>query len=338
MNILELKTIARERMKGFCILCPQCNGNYCSGKVPGMGGTGDSESFKDNFRALQEVKIKMKTIHEAKDPEIKFDFFETQLQLPLMSAPITGSDINFGGYLKEDEYIKAVVEGSSLANTLAMIGDSGKKEYYEYGIESIKNNNGNGIAIIKPRENKEIIKKIRMAEEVGAKAVGIDIDGAGLLTMKLYGQPVGPKTFKELQELRKSTKLPFILKGIMTLEEAKMALEIGMDAIVVSNHGGRVLDHTPGVARVLPEIAKELKGKIMIMADGNVRTGMDMFKYIALGADMVLIGRPVIWGAVANEAEGVNNYIDYIKQDFYKTMILTGCQKVSDIGEQNLYR
>ena len=92
----------------------------------------------------------------------------------------------------------------------------------------------------------------------------------------------------------KEKKLPFILKGLMTVDEAILAAEAGVDAIVVSNHGCRVLDCTPGAADVLPQIAKAVKGKTKILADGGVRTGVDVLKLIALGADGVLIGRPFV--------------------------------------------
>ena len=155
---------------------------------------------------------------------------------------------------------------------------------------------GNGIAIIKPWENANVIEKIKLAEKAGAFAIGMDIDACGLITLALHGKPVMPKTVEEIKEIVESTKLPFILKGIMTADEAKLAVEAGVAAIVVSNHGGRVLDQTPGVADVLQEIVEEVKGKVIILADGGVRSGADILKMLALGADAVLIGRPFVGG------------------------------------------
>ncbi len=91
-----------------------------------------------------------------------------------------------------------------------------------------------------------------------------------------------------------STRLPFIIKGIMTVDDALMAVESGASAIIVSNHGGRVLDYTPGTCEVLPDIAKSVKGKITILVDGGVRTGVDVVKMLGLGADAVLMGRPLL--------------------------------------------
>ena len=134
------------------------------------------------------------------------------------------------------------------------------------------------------------------AEQASAPAVGIDIDGAGLATMAMKGQPVGPKTVGELKEIIQSTELPFILKGIMT-DEAIKAVEAGA-ADCGFQPRGRVLDCTPGVAHVLPEIVSAVKGEVVIFADGGVRSGIDILKLIALGADSVLIGRPLAIAAV----------------------------------------
>ena len=334
MNIGEIRDSARNRMKGFCNVCKECNGVYCSGKVPGMGGAGTGNSMKRNFEMLSKVKLNLKTIHNAVNPDTSVELWGMKLGLPLIGAPVTGSEINMGGYLTEEEYCKNVVKGCLMADTLAMIGDSGNPDFYLSGLDAIKDNNGKGIAIIKPRDNKKIIENIKKAEQSGALAVGIDIDGAGLVTMALLGQPVGPKSKEDLIEIVKSTTLPVILKGIMSVEEAQLAVEVGAKAIVVSNHGGRVLDDALSSVDVLPEITQAVKGKTIIMADGSVRDGKDIFKYIALGADYVLSARPLIWGAIGAGEEGVTKYINQMKNGLYQTMILTGANDIKSIDNK----
>ena len=142
---------------------------------------------------------------------------------------------------------------------------------------------------------------------------------------------------KNLRKLKNSTKLPFIVKGIMTVEDALMAVEAGVDAIVISNHGGRVLDCTPGVCEVIPSIAKAVKGKITILADGGVRTGVDVVKMIGLGADAVLIGRPFVTASFGGKTDGVKTYVENIKNELKSTMILTGCQSIRDIDSKVIY-
>ena len=333
MDMREIRATARERMKGYCRVCPVCNGVACAGEVPGMGGTLSGSSFKANVEDLGKVKVRLKTIHDAKNPDISFDFFGTKLDLPLMSAPITGTSFNMGGALLEEMYIDSVVNGSVDAGTIAMIGDSANPKNYELGLEALKKVNGKGVPIIKPKDNKVVMEAVKKAENINAVAVGMDIDGAGLITLALQGAPVGPKTVDELKEIISSTKLPFILKGIMTKEEALLAVEAGAKAIVVSNHGGRVLDSTQSTAKVLPEIAEAVKGKIMVLVDGGVRSGVDVFKMLALGADAVLIGRPIVIGAVGGYKEGVAKVINDMKYQLLQTMILTGAKDLASIDK-----
>ncbi len=336
MDLKEIKKLARERMKGYCRVCKECNGVACAGEVPGMGGTGTGESFKRNYEALRNVKVVLKTIHEAKDPDISIELFGQKLELPFITAPVTGSSINMGGFLSEAEYSDDAVLGSIDAGTIAMTGDSGNPQFYIDGLNSIVKAKGKGIAIIKPREKDKVIENIKKAEEAGAMAVGMDIDGAGLITMALHGQPVGPKTLEELKEITSSTKLPFILKGIMTVDEAKVAVEAGASGIVVSNHGGRILDHALGSADVLSQIARQVKGKITILADGNVRHGVDILKYIALGADGVLAARPIIWGSYGGRREGVKTVINNFKNELKQAMILTGCKDIKAVDDTKI--
>ncbi len=331
MNWQELKKVAREKLKPYCRVCPVCNGVVCAGEVPGMGGVGTGSSFKANIEALNEIKLNLSTIHDVKNPDTSVEIFGHTISFPVMAAPITGTTYNMGGAVTEEIYTQEVISGCLMAGTLGWTGDGADPLMYGSGIEAIKKNNGKGIPIIKPRTQDEIIKRIRLAEEANAIAVGIDIDGAGLVTMALKGQPVSPKSPEEIEELVKATNLPFILKGIMTLREAQLAYELGVKAIVVSNHGGRILDHTPGVAEVLPEITEKLKGKITIIADGGIRSGVDVLKLLALGADAVLIGRPVVIAVFGNGREGLKLYFEIIKNELKQAMLLTGVASVKNV-------
>lgn len=337
MNLQEIKNTAREKMKGYCRVCKVCNGVSCAGEVPGMGGIGTGSSFTSNIEALAKVKLNLRTLHNAKDPDITANVLGMKLSMPILSAPITGSDYNMGGAIPEAEYISMVISGSKNAGTIGMCGDGGNPLFYDSGLEAIKEEKGHGIPIIKPRENSRVIDMADRARQVGVPAVGMDIDGAGLVTMTLMGQPVRPKNRQELKEIISSVDLPFILKGIMTVDEAKIAEEAGASAIVVSNHGGRILDSTPGVAEVLSAIAQEMKGKITIFADGGVRSGVDVLKYLALGADAVLVGRPIIVGAFGGGAQGVQLVLETMAKELKQAMILTGRENISDINSSVIF-
>jgi len=338
MNYNEVKKAARVNLNGSCRVCAICNGKACAGEVPGMGGKGTGSAFTANIEALDSYKLNMRTIHGAVNPDISTVIFGKKMDIPVFAAPVSGTTLNMGGKFSEEEYISWVIGGCRDAGIYPMVGDTAVDAFLTTNLDQLKKFNGEGVVIIKPWESNEMIKaKIKMAEEAGAFAVGMDIDGAGLITLRMAGKPVSPKTVAELREIVQSTKLPFILKGIMTVDEAELAAEAGVAAIVVSNHGGRVLDHTPGAADVLPEIAEAVKGKVTIFADGGVRNGADILKMIALGADAVLIGRPFVTASFGGFREGVKVYVDYLKDDLKSSMVLTGCNSIDEVTSDIIY-
>ena len=164
------------------------------------------------------------------------------------------------------------------------------------------------------------------------------IDAVLFQTMELKGQSVVPKSLSELRDIIQSTSLPFILKGIMHPADAEMAVKAGAHAIVVSNHGGRVLDQMRGTMDVLPSIVKEVSGSIKILADGGFRNGVDVLKGIAAGADAILIGRPVAIAAVGMEEQGGSYYMKQLQKELKKAMILTGCQSIEDISPECIFQ
>lgn len=308
MDYKEILKNARESLNKSCRVCKSCNGVVCSGEVPGTGGKGSGSSFIENFNSLEKVKINMRVIHNVSNPKTEIELFGKKLSAPIFAAPVTGTTLNMGGKITEREYIEPVVKGCIESGIYPMVGDTAVDEFLIENLDVLKENNGQGIVFIKPWENEDIIKKIKLAEEAGAFAGGVDIDACGLVTLSI-----------------------FILKGIMTVDDALMAVKCGVDAIVVSNHGGRVLDCTPGVTDVLPDIAKAVKGKVTILVDGGIRTGVDVLKMIGIGADAVLIGRPFVMASFGGQVEGVKTYIEKLKNELISTMILTGCQTISDI-------
>ena len=226
MDLKTMRATAKEKMKGTCRVCPVCNGRVCAGEVPGMGGTGTGEAFTENVRALANIKLNMRVVHDALQPDTSSTIWSS-LKTPIMGAPITGSAINAGGAITELEMVTAIVEGSKLAGSLGWIGDPANPSMYEDGLAAIRAAK-QGIAIIKPRiDQQEILALFKLAEAAGAVAFGVDLDGAGLVTMALKGQPVGPKTEAQLKELIASTSLPFIVKGIMTPDEAVKCVNAG---------------------------------------------------------------------------------------------------------------
>ncbi len=337
INEKVIRDNARKRMKGFCRVCPRCDGKACAGEVPGMGGLLTGSAFINNIEALAMYNINMRTIHQVDCPDLSVKLFNKVFSTPIFVAPLTGASYNMGGSLSELEMAHCLVKGAEAAASLSFTGDGAENEIYEAGINAVSAAGGLGIPIIKPRTQDEIELRIRAAEEAGALAVGIDIDGAGLVTMAMKGNPVSPKNFYQLRQLVKMTSLPFVIKGIMTAQEAEMAVEAGAAGIVVSNHGGRVLDCTPGVADVLPEVVERVKGEIFIFADGGVRNGIDALKMLALGANAVLVGRPALWGAFGGGREGVKAVLEKMTAELKHGMLMTGCANVLAVDYHVIY-
>lgn len=326
MDMKTVRLTAREKLKGFCRVCPECNGKACAGEVPGMGGTGTGTAFKNNVGALAAFRLNMRTIHGVKHPNTRCELFGQELLTPILGAPITGNKFNMGGALNETEWAEAIIQGCLRSGSLGCTGDAPDPTMYIDGVKVVAEAQGRGIPFMKPRELEEVFQCLRRAEAAGAPAVGMDIDAAGLVTIA-----VGPKTKEELKVIIANTSLPFIIKGIMTVDEAELAIEVGAAALVVSNHGGRFLDHTPGTAEVLSKIAAAVGGRIPVIVDGGVRTGVDVLKMLALGADAVLIGRPLVIAAYGGGAEGVDLAVRKMTNELKQAMILTGCATLSDI-------
>jgi len=332
----EFRETAKERMKGFCRVCPVCDGRACAGEVPGMGGLGTGSSFKANVDALAKLKFNMRTIHSATEPDTRTELLGLGLAMPVLAAPIGGVSFNMGGKVTEEDYIRAVLAGCKAEGLVGCTGDGVPAFIYEAAFAAIKDL-GSGIPFIKPWDDAELYDKLAKARDTGATVAGMDIDAAGLITLKKMGRPVGPKTPDKLREIIEKAGMKFILKGVMTPAEAHLAVEVGADAIVVSNHGGRVLDFTPGTAEVLPAVSEAVQGRIPVLVDGGVRTGGDVLKMLALGADAVMLGRPFSIAAVGGLEEGVRAAIEKLRGELLAAMVLTGTPSVAEINPHILY-
>ncbi len=334
----DVRKHARELMEGYCKVCPVCNGKACAGEVPGMGGLGTGSSFMNNVAALSDLRFNMRLVHGAEQPDTTTEVLGLKLAMPVLAAPIGGVSFNMGGKINEADYLEAVLGGCVDKGVVGCSGDGVPPFIHESGFAAIKALGGLGIPFIKPWEDKELFEKLDRAVATGATVVGMDIDAAGLVTLRMMGRPVGPKPLEKLKDIIANVGCKFVVKGIMTPDDAKRAVDAGAAGIVVSNHGGRVLDHTPGTAEALPAIARAVKGQIAILADGGVRSGGDVLKMLALGADAVMLGRPVAIAAMGGLREGVGKYLEQVRGELVQAMILTGCANVADVDGRVLFQ
>jgi 4-hydroxymandelate oxidase len=148
----------------------------------------------------------------------------------------------------------------------------------------------------------------------------------------------GAPTWHDIRWLRAQTSLPIVIKGVMTPEDAHIALDHGVNAIGVSNHGGRILDSMPSTLEALPAVVAKVGGAAPIFLDGGVRRGTDAFKAIALGATAVMVGRPVLYGLAAAGPLGAAHVLKMLREELEATMALTGCRTLADIGPQVIFK
>ena len=329
----DVRKVARERMNGACRVCPACDGRACAGEVPGMGGLGTGASFKANVEALARVRFNLRTIHAVTEPDTRIGLLGLSLSMPVLAAPIAAVHLNLGDGLPELEYARAILQGCRAAGALGCTGDGAAHELFQAGVEAIREAGGWGIPFVKPWEDGAAGDNLARARDAGATVAGMDIDSGG----RRRKRPMVPQPPERLRRLVAQAGLKFILKGVMTPEEAALAVEIGADAIVVSNHGGRVLDFTPGTAEVLPAVAAAVRGRIPVLADGGVRSGGDVLKMLALGADAVLVGRPFAIAAMGGGAEGVRACAEKLREELAAAMVLTGTPTVAAAGPDILY-
>ena len=239
--------------------------------------------------------------------------------------------LHYGDKYDDLTYNDLLVSGCAKAGIAAFTGDGVNASIMEGATKAIAKNNGCGVPTVKPWNMELIEKKMALVNTADPFAIAMDIDAAGLPFLKNMQPPAGSKTVEQLRQIAAWAKKPFILKGIMTAKGALKALEAGAQGIVVSNHGGRVLDQCPATAEVLPEIVEAVSGKMTIFVDGGIRTGMDVFKALALGADAVLIARPFVNMVYGAGEEGIQIYVDKLKAELADTMAMCGAHSLKEI-------
>lgn len=337
MTYPEVLASARTCMGPYCKSCPVCDGTTCKNTIPGPGAKGIGTGFIRNYRAWQELCVNMDTICDNVPVDTSFEFFGRSMKLPVFAAPVGAMRMHYGDKYDDITYNDILVSACAAAGILAFTGDGVDPKVMQGASAAIAKNEGAGVPTIKPWNMELIREKIELVRKAAPAAIAMDIDAAGLPFLKNLQPPAGSKNVSELREIAQWAGVPFILKGIMTVRGAEKALEAGASAIVVSNHGGRVLDNCPATAEVLPEIADAVGDKMTILVDGGIRSGMDVFKALALGADAVLIGRPFVNMVYGGGAEGVRVYADKLRSELADTMAMCGAHSLAEISRDMIY-
>lgn len=159
-------------------------------------------------------------------------------------------------------------------------------------------------------------------------------------TAPLFGSALleSALSWRDLAWLRAQTRLPILLKGVLCAEDAERAIDEGVAGLIVSNHGGRVLDTVPATIEALPAVARAVAGRVPVLLDGGIRRGTDVLKALALGACAVLVGRPIVHGLAAAGAPGVAHVLHLLRAEFEMAMALTGCRTLAEIDGSRIWR
>lgn len=338
MNYSECIENARAKIGNYCKACPECNGRACKNQMPGPGAKGIGDTAIRNYDKWKEIRLNMDTLVEKRPIDTSLSLFGKELKYPFFAGPVGAVNLHYGDCLNDVSYNDILVSACAEFGIAAFTGDGVDSNVMLAATKAIKKADGFGIPTVKPWNIELIREKLELVKESGAFAVAMDIDAAGLPFLKNLNPPAGSKSVEELREIVDAAGLPFIVKGIMTVKGALKAKEAGASAIVVSNHGGRVLDQCPATAEVLEEIADAVDDSMKILVDGGIRSGTDVFKALALGADAVIIARPFVTAVYGGGREGVESYIQKISGELADTMAMCGVASLEEISRDRVRR
>lgn len=330
----EVLEKARTCIGDYCKACYECNGKVCKNQMPGPGAKGLGDVAIRNYDKWKEIRINMDTLVENKAVDTSVQLFNQKFKFPFFAGPVGAVNLHYGDKYNDMSYNDILVSSCAKHGILAFTGDGINPDVIKAATEAIKKENGLGIPTIKPWNYETILEKLKYAKESNAIAVAMDIDAAGLPFLKNMTPPAGSKSVEELKQIIEACDKPFIVKGIMTAQGALKAKQAGASAIVVSNHGGRVLDQCLSTAEVLKDIVDAVGDDIKILVDGGIRSGGDVFKALAMGADGVIIARPFVTALYGGEEEGIQTYINKIGQELEETMAMCGAHSIDEITSE----
>jgi isopentenyl diphosphate isomerase/L-lactate dehydrogenase-like FMN-dependent dehydrogenase len=302
------------------------------------GAAESRATFHRNTRAFRQYIFRQKIFHEVGDPDISVELFGQTLPIPAITAPV-GS---FSLISKDAE--REVAQGTERAGAMMFVSQAAKfnpKDWRDAARSPLV------FMAYMNRGREEVSEYAKMSEDLGFAAVGITMDtvkpvkiGDEVPLSTKDGKPRrGHKsTPKDIEWMKRQVDLPVVVKGIMGADDARAAVNAGADAVVVSNHGGRILDFNRSALEALPEVVEAVGGKVPVLLDSGVRSGGDIVKAMALGAKAVLVGRPIAWGVGAFGAAGVARAFAIFVEEMQRVLCMTGVARARDASKAILFR
>lgn len=344
INLFEFEEIARERL-------PKEEYDYIA------GGATDEISVDRNRRAYASWAFRPRVLRDVSALDLSTTVLGTRVKLPVLIAPC-------GGHKRAhpDGELATYRAAASCGTILAVSANSNTS--FEDLAKAAK---GHLWVQMYPFRNKEMTTEwLRRARDSGYEAVivtldsqwppkrernirnnyrrtrGVNYPAAGSETPRPAGRagegsdPAA--TWKDLEWIKRAADLPVVAKGLMTGEDVELCAEVGADAVIVSNHGGRHLDNTLATVEVLAEAAAAAHGKMEVYLDGGIRRGADVVKAIALGAKAVFIGRPFFWGLAVDGEKGVVRVLDILREEIEITMAKCGRPTIASIDASTIVK
>ncbi|MFD3659404.1 alpha-hydroxy acid oxidase [Streptomyces sp. NPDC058659] len=317
------------------------------------GGADTQLTVRANTEAFDQVWLRPRALGgTGVQPDTTVTVFGQQLALPVLLAPTSPQRL-----LHDDAEI-ATARAAESAGTLSIVSTDSHHAFPEIA-GSVKN--GSWFQLYAYRSRDDIAATIALAEDAGATALVVTVDAsyaarristkrAGFRTpahvdfgnLRALGVLTGeipdgarieryPLTWDDLEWIRTRTRLPLVVKGILRAEDAERCVDLGVDGVIVSNHGGRQLDGAMPSLVALEQVAAAVSGRAVVLMDGGIRSGVHVVKALALGADVVCIGRPYLWGLGLAGQQGVEAVLDLLKSEIEDTLLQLGSDSIADL-------
>src|SRR2546422_4991938 len=325
-------------------------------------GGKDEVSLRDNREAFNRLVLRPRILKDVHQIDLSTSLLSKKLHYPIFICPTGGKNCFYRN--GEEEVARAAAASNALLVTSGGIeqflaSGKGPKNWWQYTLggelrskltllnftEKLEDLGCAGICItvdsmlVSHRERSIHNKFVRewCDKEIPRDTQGHLIYKSGDLPWRTDVYPERPfptPTWDDVRRLRDATQLPVILKGVLTAEDSERSVRAGMSAIIVSNHGGRQLDHVGATIEALPECVQAASGKIPVLVDGGFRRGTDILKALALGATAIGIGRPYLWGLSCFGQRGVSRILDLMRIELALDMGMAGVARISEIDRK----